>query len=172
MKAGEPSRTGPSAEDRREPPYRISVIGAGDASDSVYRLARELGAELGRAGALVVTGGLGGVMEAASRGCREAGGMTLAFLPGNGPEEANPWVTYPLATGMGEGRNLLVVRAGEAVIAVGGGWGTLSELALARKMGREVAFLGDASWALPLPAFRSGVEAARWAMGTAAESRV
>jgi uncharacterized protein (TIGR00725 family) len=120
---------------------------------------------------MVITGGLGGVMEAACRGCRETGGTTLAFLPGADPEAANPWVACPLATGMGEARNALVVRAGEAVVVVGGGWGTLSEIGLAKKMGREVAILGDASWTLDLPAFQSVAEAAAWALETAAAGR-
>jgi hypothetical protein len=103
-------------------------------------------------------------MEAASRGCLEAGGLTVGFLPGSDPSAANRWVSIPLATGMGEARNALVVRAGEAVVAVGGGWGTLSEIGLAKKMGREVALLGDSPSNLPLPRLITGEEAAEWAM--------
>lgn len=137
-----PAGTGP---DRSvpTPPVRIAVVGAGAASTAETAAAEEVGRLLGRAGAVVVCGGLGGVMEAAARGAREAGGSTLAFLPGSEPGAANPWIELPLATGMGEARNLLVVRAGEAVIAVGGSWGTLSEIALARKIGRPVVLLGD-----------------------------
>jgi predicted Rossmann-fold nucleotide-binding protein len=76
--------------------------------------------------------------------------------------EANPWVAVPLATGMGEARNALVVRAGQAVIAVGGEWGTLSEVALARKMGRPVAFLGESAWELDLPRLESPTSAVEW----------
>jgi len=130
-----------------------------------------LGRILGRAGAVVVTGGLGGVMEAASRGCAMEGGFTVGFLPGDNPASANPWVRLPLATGLGEARNVLVVRAGEVVVAVGGEWGTLSEIALARKMGREVAVLGDPSWELPLPRMESPGAAAAWALGRARERR-
>ena len=122
------------------------MIGAGEASPDQYRLApRARGCAGPGAGAIVITGGLGGVMEAASRGCREAGGTTLAFLPGVDPEVANSWVTYPLATGMGEVRNALVVRAGEAVVAVGGGWGTLSEIA----SGQEDGPVGGLCSAIP-----------------------
>ena len=108
------------------PGPRVSVIGAGQASPEESALARELGDALGRAGAIVFTGGLGGVMEAASMGCVEAGGTTVGILPGSDPAEANRWVTIPMATGMGEARNALVVRAGQVAVAVGGGWGTLS----------------------------------------------
>jgi len=167
-------------EDRSEvdgrPPFprttrvRISIIGAGEASPTELALAEALGRALGDAGAVVVTGGLGGVMEAASRGCLEAGGLTLGFLPGSDPSSANAWVSIPVATGMGEARNALVVRAGEAVVAVGGGWGTLSEIALAKKMGREVILLGDSSFDLPLPKTKTGEEAASWALLQAAGS--
>jgi len=152
-------------------PIRISVIGAGDGSSSDLALAGDLGRALGRAGIVVVTGGLGGVMEAASRGCLEEGGLTVGLLPGSDPSAANPWVSIPLATGMGEARNALVVRAGEAVVAVGGGWGTLSEIALARKMGRAVALLGEPPWDLALPRFETGGDAAEWALGQAARGR-
>jgi len=148
-------------------PVRISVIGAGHASSSELALAEALGGALGRAGAVVVTGGLGGVMEAASRGCLEAGGLTVGLLPGSDPAEANPWVVIPLATGMGETRNSLVVRAGEAVVAVGGEWGTLSEIGLAKKMGREVSLLGAPPCDLPIPRMTTGEEAAEWALRVA-----
>ena len=143
---------------------RVSVIGAGNASEKELTLARELGRVLGAGGAVVITGGLGGVMEAVSRGCVEGGGVTVGLLPGPDPTTANPWILLPLATGMGEARNALVVRAGEVAVAVGGAWGTLSEVALARKMGREVAILGESSWSLPLPRMESAQEAADWAL--------
>jgi uncharacterized protein (TIGR00725 family) len=149
---------------RGTPSPRISVIGAGAPSPEEARLAFELGRALGKAGAVVITGGLGGVMEAASRGCAEAGGTTVGILPGPDAAQANRWCSIPLATGMGEARNALVVRAGQAAVAVGGGWGTLSEIALARKMGREVALLGTPPCDLDLPTFSSAQEAARWAL--------
>ena len=101
---------------------------------------------LAEAGAVVVTGGRGGVMEAASKGVREAGGITVGILPGVDRREANPWVTVAVPTGMGEARNALVARAADAIVAIGGEWGTLSEIALARKAGKPVASLD--SWDL------------------------
>jgi uncharacterized protein (TIGR00725 family) len=153
------------------PRLRVSVVGAGDATPEELDRAEALGRALGREGAVVVTGGLGGVMEAASRGCAEEGGLTVGILPGDDPDSANPWVRLPLATGMGEARNVLVVRAGEVVVAVGGGWGTLSEIALARKMGREVAVLGDPPLDLPLPRMETAEVAAQWALARAGAGR-
>jgi len=164
MSGGEGSAVEPRPPFQGTKQLRISVIGTGDASPSELALAEALGRALGKAGAVVVTGGLGGVMEAASRGCLEAGGLTVGFLPGSDPSAANPWVSIPLATGMGEGRNALVVRAGEAVVAVGGGWGTLSEIGLAKKMGREVSLLGDPPFDLPLQRLETGEAAADWAL--------
>jgi uncharacterized protein (TIGR00725 family) len=109
-------------------------------------VAEEVGRLLAQAGAVVVTGGLGGVMEAASKGAREAGGTTLGLLPGADRREANAWLSVAVPTGMGEMRNALVVRSADGVIAVGGEWGTLSEIAFARKTGKPVVGLG--SWDL------------------------
>jgi uncharacterized protein (TIGR00725 family) len=111
-------------------------------------------------------------MEAASRGCVEAGGVSVGILPGSDPASANPWVRIPLPSGMGEIRNALVVRYGEVVVAVGGGWGTLSEIAFARKMGRDVGLVGDPPCELPLPRMENGEAGARWALEKAAERRV
>lgn len=157
--AGHPGATRPS------PPVRISVIGAGRASEVEEALARQVGKALARRGAVLVCGGLGGVMAAAARGCREEGGRTVGVLPGDVPEAANPWIELPLATGMGEARNALVVRFGEAVVAVGGEWGTLSEIALARKLGRAVVTLGTPpARGLGLPAAGDPGEAVDWAV--------
>lgn len=145
-------------------PYRISVIGAAQATSEEEALAEALGQALGQPGAVVITGGLGGVMEAACRGCVRGGGLTVGVLPGTDPAACNPWVMLPLATGMGEARNALVVRYGEAVIAVGGGWGTLSEIALARKMGRKVVVLAPPSVEVALPRAESPEEGAAWAL--------
>ncbi len=150
------------ADEKR--PFRISVVGASRATSEEEALAEALGYALGQAGAVVITGGLGGVMEAACRGCVRGGGLTVGVLPGTDPAVCNPWVTVPLATGMGEARNALVVRYGEAVIAVGGGWGTLSEIALARKMGRKVAVLAPPAVELALPRAESPDECAAWAL--------
>lgn len=151
-------------------PLRIAVVGAADADEEEYTLAHDLGRALAEQGAIVVCGGRGGVMEAVSRGASGAGGTVVGLLPGAEGQEANPWVTLPLATGMGEARNALVVRCGEAVVSVGGGWGTLSEIALARKMGRAVTTLGrPPAQGLDLPASPDAASAAEWAI---AEARV
>lgn len=127
-----------------ERPRHIGVIGAGECSDKTYQLARNLGSEIGKRGWILVCGGLGGVMEAAARGCAEAGGMTVGILPGLDKASANLYIKIPLATGLGEGRNLLVVRASDVLISVAGGYGTLSEIALALKVNKPV--IGLETW--------------------------
>lgn len=161
-----------SGRDGAERPLRVGVIGSGVASTEEAELARALGRALGRLGAVLVCGGRTGVMESAARGCAEEGGLTVGFLPGARAEEANSWIRLPLATGLGEARNVLVVRAAEALVAVGGSWGTLSEIALARKMGVPVCTLGiPPAEGLGLPAAASAEEAARWAERRAREGR-
>jgi len=155
-----------------ERPLRVAVVGAAVATGDEYDVARRLGAAIARGGGAVVCGGRGGVMEAAARGAAEGGGLAIGILPGADAGEANPWIALPLPTGMGEARNALVVRGGEAVLAVGGSWGTLSEIALARKMGLEVATLGQPPAAgLDLPAFEDPDQAAAWALETALRRR-
>ena len=122
-------------------PY-VAVVGPGEASPQELQAAEEVGAGLADAGAVVVTGGLGGVMEAACRGARSRRGHTVGILPGDDREAANGWVEIALATGMGELRNGLVVRASDALVAIGSGHGTLSEVALALKLGRPVIGIG------------------------------
>ena len=125
------------------PAAYVAVIGAGaDVAPALLAEAETVGALLARQGAVVVTGGLGGVMEAACRGARMVGGTTLGLLPGGDRAAANRWVSVAVATGMGELRNGLVVRASDAVIAIAGEYGTLSEIALALKLGRRVIGLG------------------------------
>ena len=154
------------------PAFRVAVVGAADATPEEYAEARALGRALAESGAVVLCGGRGGVMEAAARGAAEAGGVTVGILPGPEASEANAWIAIPLPTGMGEARNALVVRGAEAVVAVGGGWGTLSEIALARKMGRPVATVGTPPAAdLGLPGCGDGASAARWALEAAREHR-
>ena len=130
------------------PPY-VAVVGAGgdDVAAAILAVAEAVGAELGRHGAVVVTGGLGGVMQAACRGARSAGATTLGILPGDDRGAANPFVSVAVATGMGELRNGLVVRSADALVAIAGGAGTLSEIALALKAGKRVVGLG--SWQIP-----------------------
>jgi uncharacterized protein (TIGR00725 family) len=120
----------------------VAVVGPGEADEQQRWLAEEVGAALAEAGAVVVTGGLGGVMEAACRGAKSRRGRTLGLLPGNDRTAANGWVDIAVATGLGELRNGLVVRSSDAVIAVGRGHGTLSEIALALKAGTPVVGLG------------------------------
>jgi uncharacterized protein (TIGR00725 family) len=126
----------------------VAVIGDGDprGPDAARLLdwAEEVGELLARGGATLVTGGLGGVMRAASRGAAGAGGATIGILPGDDALEANEFVSIPIATGLGVVRNLVVVTSADAVVAVGGRHGTLSEIGLALRMGRQVVAL--ASW--------------------------
>jgi uncharacterized protein (TIGR00725 family) len=122
-------------------PY-VAVVGSGEGSVQELEAAEEIGAGLATLGAVVVTGGLGGVMEAASRGAKSRRGRTLGLLPGGDRTAANGWVDIAVATGLGELRNGLVVRAADAVVAVGGGPGTLSEIALALKAGLPVVGVG------------------------------
>jgi uncharacterized protein (TIGR00725 family) len=124
----------------------VAVCGPGRASDEEAARAEEVGRRLARAGAILVCGGLGGVMEAAARGATQAGGTALGILPGTHREDANPHLTLSVPTGMGEARNALVVRAADALIAVAGEFGTLSEIALALKLGVPVVGLG--TWEL------------------------
>ena len=119
----------------------VAVAGASQADDALAHLARSVGSGLARRGAVVVTGGLGGVMEAASEGARSAGGLTVGILPGADRRDANRFVEIVLPTGLGEARNVLVALAGEALVAIGGGTGTLSEVALALKGGVRVVAL-------------------------------
>jgi uncharacterized protein (TIGR00725 family) len=124
----------------------IGVIGAGQCDAQTYALAEQVGRELAQRGAVVVCGGLGGVMEAACRGAKSAHGLTIGILPGMSYREANDYVDIPIVTGLNEARNVVVVRSSRAVIAVGGEFGTLSEIAYALKFGIPVIGLG--TWQL------------------------
>lgn len=136
----------------------IAVIGQG-APDAgpVADAAEACGRLVAGAGATLVTGGLRGVMAAASRGARRAGGTVVAVLPGTDRSAATPDADVVVCTGVGEARDLAVVASADAVIAVGGGWGTLAEIGLARKLGRPVVLLG--SWRLGPPEGQAGLEA-------------
>jgi uncharacterized protein (TIGR00725 family) len=122
----------------------VAVVGPSESTAEQSAAAEAIGAGLARSGAIVVTGGRGGVMAAASRGAVEAGGTTVGILPGGSRAEANQWLTVSIPTGLGELRNGLVVRAADVVIAVGGAYGTLSEIALALREGKPV--LGLQTW--------------------------
>src|SRR3954462_10106445 len=126
-------------------PY-VAVVGASTATPEEAAIAEEVGAGLASAGAVVVTGGLGGGMEGACRGARSVRGVALGLLPGDDRSAANGWVSIAVATGLGELRNGLVVRTSDAVVAIGGGAGTLSEIGVALKMRRPGVGVG--TWEL------------------------
>jgi uncharacterized protein (TIGR00725 family) len=130
----------------------VAVVGPGNGPEALLTAAEAVGRALARAGAVVVCGGLGGVMAAVSRGARQEGGITVGILPGPDRRDANEWLEVAVPTGMGEARNAIVVGCADAVIALGGGYGTLSEIALALKLRRPVICLE--SWDI------SGVDAA------------
>lgn len=120
----------------------VAVVGSGQCSPDEADLAEAVGRELAQRGCILLCGGLGGVMEAACRGAQRGGGRTVGILPGDSPGHANPYVELPIATGLGEARNMVLVNSARAVIAVGGEFGTLSEIALALRRGIPVVGLG------------------------------
>ena len=122
----------------------MGVIGAGSCTTEVYEQARRVGAGIARAGGVLVCGGLGGVMEGACRGAREAGGETVGVLPGPDKASANPYVSMPIVTDLGHARNVLIVRTSDLIIAVSGGYGTLSEISIALKLGKPI--IGLHTW--------------------------
>jgi uncharacterized protein (TIGR00725 family) len=145
----------------------VAVVGPGEPGPAELEHARVAGAKLAEGGAVVVCGGRGGVMEAACRGAKEAGGTTLGILPGSSRAEANPYVDVAIPTGMGEMRNALVVRTADALVAIGGKWGTLSEVAFALQAGKPV--FAVQSFAFPeITVCRSGAEAAERALAAIA----
>jgi uncharacterized protein (TIGR00725 family) len=137
-------------------PLQIAVIGKGRPDDELAPLAEEVGRLVAEAGAVLVCGGLGGVMEAASRGAAGAGGVVIGIVPGADPAHANQFCTHVVAAATGVARNLAVVASADAVIAIGGEWGTLSEIAHARQFGRPVVALR--SWTIePAAPIQSGL---------------
>jgi len=148
----------------------IAVVGTSTPSDEIYQLAYDVGHLLAEQGAIVVCGGGPGVMEAACKGAASAGGTSIAFLPGRDQSEANAFVTIPIPTGMGEMRNALIVRAADAVIAIGGGAGTLSEIGFAAKIKKRVIGLRTFSISLEgqdtqfIEAVETQEEAVAWAL--------
>jgi uncharacterized protein (TIGR00725 family) len=119
----------------------LTVIGAGDAPDEVCAMARETGREIASRGAVLINGGRGGVMRAAAEGARSAGGHTIGILPSYDRESANEFIEFVIATGMGEGRNAIIVASSDAVIAMAGEGGTLAEIGFAKKFGRPIVAL-------------------------------
>ena len=147
-----------------KPSRYVAVCGASDPAPGQRELAREVGRRLAEAEAVVLCGGLGGVMEAVSEGATEAGGTVVGILPGGDRSDASRHLTVAIATGLGEARNAVLTAAADSVIAIGGGWGTLSEIGLARKKGRPV--VGLDTWELKgLQVAGSAEEAVRIALG-------
>jgi hypothetical protein len=122
----------------------IGVIGSSEASSEESKTAEEIGREIARRKGILVCGGLSGVMEAACRGAKSEGGMTIGIIPGFNRSEANPYVDIPIVTGISEARNIIVVRSSNAIIAIGGSFGTLSELAFALKL--NIPVIGINTW--------------------------
>lgn len=156
----------------------IGVIGGNTAQARICALAEDVGRRIAQSGARLICGGLGGVMEAACRGAAEAGGVTIGVLPGDDPRQANPFVTVPVATGMGIARNIVIVKTSDALIAVAGSYGTLNEIAAALNMGKPVVALetwdllaaGETDPSLFFPV-RTPEEAVEKALALAAERR-
>jgi hypothetical protein len=124
----------------------IAVIGGSQCSKKEAQLAEEVGRELARRGAILVCGGLGGIMKAACKGASSGGGTTIGILPGDSSQTANPYVQIPIVTGLGEARNVIVVKSVQAVIAIGGSYGTLSEISHALR--NSVPVIGLNTWSL------------------------
>lgn len=138
---------------QRETPYTanvgfkiIGVIGGSTASTDILQLAEEVGAEIARSGSAVVCGGMTGVMESVCKGARREGGLTIGIIPSDNKGDANPFVQIPIVTGMGMGRNVMLVKTADAIIAIGGEYGTLSEIAHALNIGKKV--IGLRTWKL------------------------
>ena len=124
---------------------QIGIIGAGSRGNEIRALAKMVGREVAKRGAFLLCGGLGGVMEAAAYGAKQEGGITLGILPGTLRNEANPWIDIAILSGMGHARNALIAQSSDALIAVNGEYGTLSEIALGLKMGKPVIVL-ESNW--------------------------
>jgi len=123
---------------------QIGVIGASRCSGEIAELAEEVGREIGKRGAGLICGGLGGVMESASKGAKEVGGLTVGILPGKSKEEANSYIDIPIVTGMGHARNVVIAHSSDCIIAISGEHGTLSEIAIGLKLNKTV--IGLKSW--------------------------
>jgi len=124
--------------------FRVGIIGGNNPEAKHLDMARRVGELVARAGAILVCGGLGGVMAAAASGAKKAGGLTVGILPGSSPEEANPYIDIPIATGMGYSRNSLVAMNSDVLIAIDGEYGTLSEIAYGNIYGKKV--IGLDTW--------------------------
>lgn len=148
----------------------VGIIGAGACEPSVEELAAEVGREVARQDAVLICGGLGGVMSAAARGAKEVGGATVGILPGSSTRDANVYIDFPIATNMGQARNAIIVQTADVLIAVNGSYGTLSEIALALKIGRTVIALAPRFSIPGLRMAQSPVEAVQEALAWVRES--
>lgn len=144
-------------------PFQIGVLGASSCGPEIRTLAYEVGAEIARQGAILLCGGLGGVMEAAAKGAKDHGGLAVGILPGASAGEANPYIDLRIVTHMGHARNVILVRSSDAVIAVAGGYGTLSEIAIALKTGTPCIGLGTWDLGLDILTAQDPFEAVRLA---------
>ena len=151
---------------------QIGVIGSSECSSKTKKLAEEVGREIARRGATLVCGGLGGVMEAAARGAKEAGGLTVGILPGSHAGEANPYIDVTVVTGMSYARNIIVVRSSDALIAIEGKYGTLSEIAFALQLHKPIVGLNTwkvseeiISLSSPVDAVEKAISLAKGKMG-------
>jgi uncharacterized protein (TIGR00725 family) len=142
---------------------QVAVVGSGGAHEAV---AEEVGRLLAERGCVVVTGGGGEVMAAASRGAKAAGGTTIGIVPGESDAEANAWLDHVVVTGIGHARNLAVAASGDAVIAVGGSWGTLAEIAFAMRLGRPCVIVEGGPAVAGVPRAASAAEAVERVLGT------
>jgi len=147
----------------------IGVIGAGSCTSDIKDMAEKTGQLIAEGGAVLVCGGLGGVMEAASKGAKEAGGTTIGILPGDDKTSANRYIDYAVATGIGEARNILIIKTADAVIALPGKFGTLSEMAFAMKIGKPLVSLSNWDISEEVYKARTPEEAVREALKLAGE---
>ena len=150
-----------------ERPLRIGVIGSGNCDEETAETTRDIGSLIAAAGATLICGGLGGVMAAAAESAAARGGLSVGILPGDDPRSASAGISLPIPTGLGDARNVLVVRASHAVIAVGGAWGTLSEAAICLKNGIPLIRLSSELPPLPVPEADTPEGAVEWALGEA-----
>ena len=124
---------------------QIGVIGAGECNEKIFKLAEEVGRRIARKNAIMICGALGGVMEAVAKGAKDENGITLGVLPGKKRDDANPYIDIAVVSDLGEARNALIARSSDVLIAVSGGYGTLSEIAMSLKMGKKVVVL-ECQW--------------------------
>jgi len=137
----------------------IGVVGASHCSPEIYELARQVVSAIAKANAMLICGGLGGVMEAACRGAKEAGGTTIGILPGTDKHEANAYVDISIVTGIRDARNTIIARTADGLIAVSGEYGTLSEIAFAKKFGKPIVSLKSWNFDTTIPQAESAEQA-------------